>query len=119
MKATKPIIGITCSENYWDGLRNLYIKEKYVRALLEYSDCLPMILPNVGKRMDPLSYLPMLDGIVLTGSFSNVHPELYGQDPYLEDNHYDTSRDATALPLIRACVDHGIPVLGFAAVCKK
>ena len=55
------------------------------------------------------------DGIVLTGSPSNVHPNRYGQAPSPEAVPYDEDRDATTLPLIRAALAQGLPLL---AICR-
>jgi len=45
----------------------------------------------------------------------NVHPEEYGHAPTEAHGEFDRNRDRLALPLIRACVDVGHPVLG---ICR-
>jgi putative glutamine amidotransferase len=59
--------------------------------------------------------LERLDGIMLTGSRSNVHPSYYDGPPHAEGTWEDMARDSTTLPLIRAAVARGVPVL---AICR-
>ncbi|HEY0266679.1 MAG TPA: gamma-glutamyl-gamma-aminobutyrate hydrolase family protein, partial [Rhizomicrobium sp.] len=56
-----------------------------------------------------------LDGIILTGSRSNVQPSLYGGPPHAEGTPEDAQRDGVTLPLIRAALAAGLPVL---AICR-
>ena len=88
---------------------------KYLDAVLDGARCMPLVLPALGERGDLEAVLALADGILLTGSASNVHAGLYGQevrDPALAQ---DRARDATTLPLIRAALERGIPLL---AVCR-
>ena len=88
---------------------------KYVDAVVHGADCAPMILPALGEALDLETVLALGDGIMLTGSASNVHPSYYSQevaDPALPQ---DRARDATTLPLIRAAVACGVPLL---AICR-
>lgn len=56
-----------------------------------------------------------VDGLMLTGSKSNVWPELYGKEPTEENGPYDRRRDGTTIPLIRAAIRKGVPLL---AICR-
>ena len=70
---------------------------------------------RAGGATDVEALLDIADGILLTGSPSNVHAGLYGEallDPALPR---DAARDATTLPLIRAALARGIPLL---AICR-
>jgi putative glutamine amidotransferase len=63
----------------------------------------------------PISQLlGALDGLLFTGSPSNIEPYHYGGLP-LDNDFNDPIRDATTLPLIRAAVAQGVPVLG---ICR-
>ena len=55
------------------------------------------------------------DGIMLTGSASNVHPSHYAEDVRDPSLPQDPMRDATTLPLIRAALRRGIPIL---SICR-
>ena len=88
---------------------------KYVAAVADGACCAPLIIPALGAATDFDALLELADGILLTGSPSNVHAGLYGQpvlDPALP---LDAARDATTLPLIRAAITRGIPLL---AICR-
>ena len=88
---------------------------KYVDAVVKGAACAPLILPVLGEATDLDMVLRTADGIMLTGSASNVDPSYYGQavrDPALPR---DPARDATTLPLIRAALARGIPIL---AICR-
>jgi len=52
---------------------------------------------------------------MLTGSPSNVEPHRYGGPASAEGTLHDAERDATTLPLIRAAIDMGVPLLG---ICR-
>jgi putative glutamine amidotransferase len=91
------------------------VGDKYVRALAEVAGVQPVILPNLDEFVDARSLLPLLDGLMLTGSPSNVHPSHYGTDQSAEHEPHDPARDAVTLPLIRAALDEGVPLL---AICR-
>jgi len=88
---------------------------KYVEAVTLGADCAPVILPALGDGLDLETMLAVCDGIMLTGSASNVHPSYYEQTVYNPALPQDLARDATVLPLIRAAVKRGIPVI---AICR-
>ncbi|NYE63109.1 putative glutamine amidotransferase [Duganella sp. 1224] len=88
---------------------------KYVAAVADGARCTPLIVPALGAATDFEALLALADGVMLTGSPSNVHASLYGEallDPSLP---LDPARDATTLPLIRAAIKRGIPLL---AICR-
>jgi putative glutamine amidotransferase len=88
---------------------------KYVEAVAAGAQCAPLILPALGAQTDFEAVLRAADGVMLTGSASNLHASHYGQalrDPTLPQ---DPARDATTLPLVRAALERGLPLL---AVCR-
>jgi putative glutamine amidotransferase len=88
---------------------------KYVDAVVLGAGCAPLIVPALGDRLDLESMLAVCDGVMLTGSASNVHPSHYGAQVYDPALPQDIARDATTLPLIRAALKRAIPVL---AICR-
>ena len=108
-----PVIGISaCRKNGDMEYHNVY--HKYVQVVLRLG-ALPFLIPSVGDMIDLSPLLNRLDGLLLTGSPSNVQPRLYDcelNDPTAPADH---SRDATTLPLIRAAVNTGVPVFG---ICR-
>ncbi len=89
--------------------------DKYVRAVAVAAEGLPMIIPALGELFQPTQILDGLDGILFTGSPSNVEPHHYSGPESAPGTPHDPARDATTLPLIRAAVAAGVPVLG---ICR-
>ena len=52
---------------------------------------------------------------MFTGSPSNVEPHLYQGAPSMPGTDHDPRRDATTLPLIRAAIETGMPLL---CICR-
>ena len=113
----KPLIGISCCTRQYGtyGMPNHGASDTYVRAVDDVVNGVPILLPANGERADVDSLLDRLDGIILTGSRSNVHPSLYGGPPHAEGTWEDPKRDAYTMPLIRAALDQGVPLL---AICR-
>ena len=88
---------------------------KYVDAVVLVAGCTPLIVPALGDALDLSGMLDVCEGLMLTGSASNVHPSHYGEDVYDPELPQDPGRDATTLPLIREALKRGIPVF---AVCR-
>jgi len=92
----------------------LVLGEKYARAITVCAQVQPVVFPLADISQIP-QLLSLVDGVMLTGSSSNVHPSHFGEplaDPSLP---LDATRDALTLPLVTACVQAGIPLLG---VCR-
>ncbi|PZX02082.1 gamma-glutamyl-gamma-aminobutyrate hydrolase [Pseudomonas sp. 478] len=113
--ARLPLIGVTaCSKQI--GLHAYHISgDKYVRAVASAAKGLPVILPSLADLLAPSDILDGLDGILFTGSPSNIEPFHYSGPASAPGTAHDSARDATTLPLIRAAVEAGIPVLG---ICR-
>jgi putative glutamine amidotransferase len=113
----KPLIGISCCTKLFGtfGMPNHAASDTYIRATDRLVGGVPVLLPANGERADIETLLARLDGIILTGSRSNVQPALYGGPPHAEGTPEDANRDAVTLPLIRAAVAAGLPVL---AICR-
>jgi len=112
----KPLIGISCCTKLFGlhGMPNHAASDTYIRATDQLVGGVPVLVPANGAA-DIETLLSRLDGIILTGSRSNVQPALYGGPPHAEGTPEDAKRDAVTLPLIRAAVAMGLPVL---AICR-
>jgi putative glutamine amidotransferase len=86
---------------------------RYAEALIGGSGALPIMIPPMGEAQ--LALLDRIDGLLIPGSPSNVHPSHYGTGESLTPDKHDPARDATTLPLIRAAIARGLPVL---AICR-
>ena len=88
---------------------------RYPHAVVDAAGCLPMLIPSIGEKLDIDALLETIDGLLLTGSPSNVEPYHYAGPPSREGTLHDPDRDATTLPLIREAVRRDLPVL---AICR-
>ncbi len=113
----KPLIGISCCSKAFGlyGMVNHAASDTYVRAVDGVVEGVPVLVPANGDAADIGTLLNRLDGIILTGSRSNVQPGLYGGPPHPADVPEDADRDAVTMRLIRAAVARGVPVL---AICR-
>lgn len=113
-KMSKPLVIVPACVNRVGVHANHTAQLKYVGAVTVGAHCMPLILPALGDAADLDTVLDAVDGVMLTGSPSNVHPSLYGEEP-LGEQPFDAARDATTLPLIRAVLARGMPLL---AICR-
>jgi len=115
MPAHMPLVGIpTCLRKVNQRLLH-GVNERYPSAVIDAARCLPVLIPAVGSKVDVSTVLNRLDGLLLTGSPSNVHPSHYGAEPSDPEILHDPERDATTLPLIREAVRRDLPIL---AICR-
>ena len=91
------------------------VGDKYARAVLEASGGLPLLIPALAEELRLDELVQRLDGLLFTGSPSNVEPRHYQGPPSHPGTLHDPARDATTLPLIRKAVGAGVPVLG---ICR-
>lgn len=111
----KPLVGVPACVREFDGNPFHSAGDKYLRAVSEAAGGLPMVIPAFGEVFDLAGLVSRLDGLLLTGSPSNVHPTHYGTEPTPEAEPHDEERDATTLPLIRLAIEQGVPLL---AICR-
>jgi putative glutamine amidotransferase len=115
MKQRAPIVGIPACIKMLGNHAFHAAGAKYVDAVANAAGCTPLLLPALGERLDIGRILDMVDGILLTGSVSNVAPERYGQTLARPDLMLDAARDATTFPLIAAALAAGLPLFG---ICR-
>lgn len=111
----RPLIGLPACVKPVDGSPFHVAGDKYLRAVAEAANGLPVILPALADILDPAETLDHLDGLLLTGSPSNVHPSRYGQNASEIAEPYDEARDRLTFPLIAAALERGLPVF---AICR-
>lgn len=113
--APLPLIGVPACVQVPKELPVHQVSEKYITGVTDGARGIPVLLPAIGAALDVGSLIERLDGLMLTGSPSNVEPHLYEGEPSAPGTAHDPKRDATTLPLIRAAVEAGLPVLG---ICR-
>ena len=114
-----PLIGVpACRILGAHGLPIHKVSESYIKSVIEGACGLPMLLPAIGERLDTPAldqWLDTLDGLLVTGSPSNVDPVHYDGGEARRDSERDPARDATMLPLLRRAVERAVPTL---AICR-
>jgi putative glutamine amidotransferase len=110
-----PVIGIPCCVRDLGGHVWHAVGEKYIVAAVDACGGLPFLIPAFGDRFAPEAWLRRVDGLLITGSRSNVEPRHYGRGPSRPGTLHDAKRDELTLPLIRAAVAADLPVL---AICR-
>jgi putative glutamine amidotransferase len=111
----RPLVGISADRTMIGRHASHVVGEKYIAAIVDGSQALAMLLPALGEKQANAEILASVDGLLFTGSYSNVEPHHYGGHASAPGTLHDAARDATTLPLLRAAIDAGVPVL---AVCR-
>ena len=113
---SRPVIGIIGNSYLLNDQYPVHASGTMLaEAIASVSDCMPLIVPTDPKVTSVDELLEVCDGFLLTGGRPNVHPEEYGEEATDAHGDFDRGRDAIALPLVRACVERGQPVLG---ICR-
>jgi putative glutamine amidotransferase len=115
MASARPLIGIPADRRMVGAHPFHMVGEKYARAVLDAAGAAPLLIPSLADELGFEELLERLDGLLFTGSPSNVEPHRYEGPPSAPGTLHDPARDATTLPLIRKAVTAGVPVFG---ICR-
>src|SRR5256884_5242287 len=115
MAPARPLIGIPADRRMVGAHPFHMVGEKYARAVLDAAGAAPLLIPALADELGFEELLERLDGLLFTGSPSNVEPHPYEGPPSAPGTLPDPARDATTLPLIRKAVAAGVPVFG---ICR-
>lgn len=113
---TRPIVGIISNTFLIDDSYPVqFVGTSNMEAVAEVTNAMPVLFPALSQLMNINEICARFDGILLTGARPNIHPSEYGEEATDAHGAFDLERDAVALPLIRACVEKGVPILG---ICR-
>jgi putative glutamine amidotransferase len=115
MAPARPLIGIPADRRMVGHHPFHMVGEKYARAVIDAAGAAPLLIPSLAEELRFEELIERLDGLLFTGSPSNVEPHHYDGPPSAPGTLHDPARDATTLPLIRHAVDAGLPVFG---ICR-
>ena len=112
-----PLVGVAASYSTDNPNRHPLhtTSDKYLRSVIDGAGALPVAIPALGEMLDVGRIADSLDGLLLPGGRANIEPHHYGGPTFPDDEFIDPRRDATVLPLARACIDKGVPVFG---ICR-
>ena len=108
----RPLVGVICCTRVpEDPVQG--VAERYLRAA-PFIGADFVLVPSMPDISNAASILSRLDGVLLTGSPSNVAPHLY-RSADEGDGPFDPRRDEMAFRLISESVEQDRPVLG---ICR-
>jgi len=111
----KPLVGVTADTAEIGMHPGHVVGDKYLRAVVGAAAATAVIVPALGADQSSTDLIAAFDGLLFTGSASNIEPHRYGGAPGEAGVLHDPARDATTLPLMRAAIAAGVPVL---AICR-
>jgi putative glutamine amidotransferase len=110
---TKPLVLVPACNRVL-GDHPFHVAGKKYADAVRLAGCQPLIVPTAEPdEIDAL--LDLADGVLLTGSQSNVGPHHFGEDVHNPALPLDPDRDAWTLPLIPKTLARGIPLF---AICR-
>lgn len=112
----RPLVGVIACRREVEGHPAHMVTDKYVSALRAYG-LEPVILP-VWQDADAMAagaLLDRLDGLMLTGSYTNVLPSRYGAAREPENTRDDLDRDHAAMLWVPLALARHLPLL---AICR-
>ncbi|MDO7842504.1 gamma-glutamyl-gamma-aminobutyrate hydrolase family protein [Sphingomonas immobilis] len=110
--ARRPVIGVLCCNEF--AQRPIQaVATRFVRPLSDHAGAAVVLVPAVTDACDALALVDRLDGLLLTGSRSNVAASRYGAVD--ADGPADEQRDEVALRLAAHMIEGGRPVFG---ICR-
>jgi putative glutamine amidotransferase len=112
-EARKPVMGVLCCNEVFDRPIQS-VASRFIAPLASLSDVTVLLVPAVEQAFDAISLVDRLDGLLLTGSRSNVAGDRYGQ-ARPENGALDLERDEVALTLAAHMIESGRPVFG---ICR-
>jgi putative glutamine amidotransferase len=115
MSHRRPIVGIPCDHRMIGPHPFDVVGEKYIAAVRDAASALPFLIPVLPEPIPPDEILDGIDGLLFTGSPSNVSPRRYGGPAPRDGVMQDENRDATTLPLLEAAIARGVPTL---CICR-
>lgn len=110
---TRPVLGIICCNRIVGTEPAQAVMERYVRAAMTYADVAALLIPALPDLMTAAEVAPRLDGVLLTGSPSNIEGSRYADEG--GDGPFDPGRDEIALSMVEAMIGRGRPVFG---ICR-
>ncbi|WP_397576265.1 gamma-glutamyl-gamma-aminobutyrate hydrolase family protein [Sphingorhabdus sp.] len=110
---SRPVLGVIACNRMVGSEVAQAVMNRYIRAAMTYADVAALIIPSLPDLMTASEVAPRIDGILLTGSPSNVATRLYGDEG--GDGPFDDSRDEIAMSMVDRMIDARKPVFG---ICR-
>jgi len=111
----RPVVGLICDHRKIEEMDAHLVLQTYITAVRDGAGALPVLLPVLEPPLEADDILASVDGLLFTGSPSNVNPALYGGPSAREPKWEDRQRDSLTMPLLRAAIAAGLPAL---CICR-
>lgn len=108
-ESKRPLIGITARLNLADS--TFYLRRYYAEAI-EATGGVPLHIPLIPNREYLGALIEHLDGLLLSGSNSDIDPAQYGEEPRPRLGPVVPERDSVDLLLLDLAEKRKVPVLG-------
>lgn len=109
----RPVLGIIACQRTVGVEPAQAVMERYVRAAMRHADVAALLIPSLPDLMSAREVAGRLDGVLLTGSPSNLEGRRYGDED--GEGPFDPGRDAVALGMVEAMIGRTLPVFG---ICR-
>jgi len=107
----RPLVAIPSDLQTINDQRRYTAEVVPIDAIARITGLIPLIVPALADRLDIPALLTRVDGLMMPGGLSNVHPSLYGRPEVPEKAPFDVQRDATDTTLIHEALKRGVPLL--------
>lgn len=112
--SSRPVLGIiACNRTVGTEIAQA-VMNRYAIAAMRHADCAALIIPSLPEFMRADEIVGRLDGVLLTGTPSNVEPARYG-DEREGEGPFDPERDRMMLDLVDAVIAAQRPLFG---ICR-
>jgi len=111
--AQRPVIGVLCCNEVADRPIQA-VASRFIEPLSRISGATVLLVPALVEVADVTALAGRLDGLLLTGSRSDVEPHHYGGRA-VPESCADPQRDRVALALAERMIESGRPVFG---ICR-
>lgn len=111
----RPVLGVISCNRTVENQAAQVVMTRYLNAALTYADAAGLLVPAMPALMHAREVAPRLDGLLLTGTPSNLDPKIYGEIVDDAPGPLDPDRDEMTSRLIEAMLNLGKPVFG---ICR-
>jgi putative glutamine amidotransferase len=112
--ARRPVVGVICCTRQIGTEAAQAVINRYVIGAMRHADADALLIPSLPALLDAGNVVARLDGLLLTGSPSNIAPGQYG-DAGDGDGPFDPARDAMMHRLVDAAAAADKPLFG---ICR-
>lgn len=114
MADAKPLLGVIACNRMVGVEMGVSVLRRYLESSARYMDASLVIIPSLPEFLDAPRLAGMIDGLLLTGSPSNVAGQRYRLDAPGE-GPFDVERDESVMRMVEAMAARARPVFG---ICR-